>query len=889
MCFITFQINYHTRLGQELYLSGSVPELGNLTETDALRLTCKGDVWSTTIEMGMAGEIEYCYLLKEQGRTIRREWGRLRRLHVDGSATFIVQDYWRERPRHSYLYATAFTDSIFFHPTADIVPHTTPNTLMLNVHAPFVKKGETLVLSGDAEQLGNWDLKRALPIDYLGKCEWQIALDATTLPDMIQYKFVIVDGDSRQPVAWEEGDNRCLCTWPAKNDNCVQVEMGLQFRYDRFSFKGTGTAIPLFSLRSDSSFGIGDFLDLKKMIDWVGLTGQQLVQLLPVNDTTATRTWRDSYPYSAISSYALHPVYLGLAAFPLRNRALMDALLEEAGRLNLLSEVDYEKVLSLKQRYLEELFEQERREVLSSASYQAFYEKNRNWLFPYSVYCYLRDRYETPRFSEWGQFAVYNEDKALRLVNDNPEARRSVDFTGFVQYLLDKQLCEAREYAYGKGIVLKGDIPIGVNRYSVEAWTAGYLFHMDTQTGAPPDDFSPSGQNWGFPTYNWKAMEQDGFAWWKGRLRKMADYFAAYRIDHILGFFRIWEIPAHSVQGLLGHFSPALPYAREELIRAGIPFDEERMTKPFIHESYLPEIFGEFTSEVIGKYLDLSGWRQFSLKREVDTQRKIEHLFSGESDAKSLKIRDGLYALCNEVLFVRDRMNHNLFHPRIALQHSYSYSHLDENVKVALNRLYDDFYYRRHNDFWREQAMRKLPRLISSTSMLVCGEDLGMVPDCVHTVMEELQILSLEIQRMPKVSNLTFADLGSLPYLSVATTSTHDMSPVRLWWREDRKTTQRFFNEVLHRAGDAPGDSSPELCRQIIQQHLDASAMWVILPWQDWMSISEKLSRGNPAEERINVPANPHHYWRYRMHISLDDLLKESELNMAIKTMVNRI
>src|SRR5690606_28726292 len=138
------------------------------------------------------------------------------------------------------------------------------------------------------------------------------------------------------------------------------------------------------------------------------------------------------------------------------------------------------------------------------------------------------------------------------------------------------------------------------------------------------------------------------------------------------------------------------------------------------------------------------------------------------------KIRDGLYALCNEVLFVRDRMNHNLFHPRIALQHSYSYSHLDENVKVALNRLYDDFYYRRHNDFWREQAMRKLPRLISSTSMLVCGEDLGMVPDCVHTVMEELQILSLEIQRMPKVSNLTFADLGSLPYLSVATTSTHD-------------------------------------------------------------------------------------------------------------------
>ena len=411
---------------------------------------------------------------------------------------------------------------------------------------------------------------------------------------------------------------------------------------------------------------------------------------------------------------------------------------------------------------------------------------------------------------------------------------------------------------------------------------------MDTQTGAPPDDFSFFGQNWGFPTYNWRAMEQEGYAWWKNRFRKMADYFDAYRIDHILGFFRIWEIPMHSVQGLLGYFSPALPYWPEELNRAGIPFDEERMTRPFIHETFLPEIFGEHTPEVTAEYLEVSGWQRFNLKKEYDTQRKIQHSFSGKTDGKSLKIRDGLYALCNEVLFVRDWMNRNLLHPRIAAQHSYSYRYLDDNVKNAFNRLYDDFYYRRHNYFWREQAMRRLPQLISSTPMMVCGEDLGMVPDSVHSVMNELQILSLEIQRMPKDANVPFTDLASLPYLSVATTSTHDMSPIRLWWKENRAITQKYYNEVLGREGEAPYECSPELCGQIIQQHLDSPAMWVILPWQDWMSVSGELARKNPAEERINVPANPEHYWRYRMHVSLDDLLKKNEFNAAVKSMAER-
>lgn len=888
MSLIKFQISYHTNFGQEIYVCGSIPGLGNLDEADALKLTCEGEVWSAKTESKTTGQIEYYYFLKEQGKTIRKEWGEHRRLHVEKSKMFFVQDLWKNKPYHGYLYSSAFTESIFFHEKANSTLSYFPNSILLNVICPFVRKGQKLVVSGEIDQLGNWDLNKAKPLDYVGNGEWQILLNAKSLPDAFNYKFVIVDENSLQPIHWEDGGNRILSTQKAKNKNSVWVEMGLQFHYNYFLFKGTGTAIPVFSLRSESSFGIGDFLDLKKMIDWAALTHQQLIQMLPINDTTTTQTWRDSYPYSAISCYALHPIYLGLSAFPLKNQSMMNAFLKEARKLNKLADLDYEKVLSLKKRYTEHLFEQEKDEILSSVPFQVFYEKNRFWLFSYAAYCYLRDKLGTARFTDWGEFAVYNEQKLQQLIEDDPEAKKVTDFYAFTQYLLDKQLGEVQEYAHGKGVALKGDIPIGINRDSIDAWTTGYLFNMDTQTGAPPDDFSFFGQNWGFPTYNWCAMEQESYAWWKNRFCKMADYFDAYRIDHILGFFRIWEIPMHSVQGLLGYFSPALPYWPEELNLAGIPFDEERMTKPFIHETFLPEIFGEYTPEVTAEYLEVSGWQRFNLKKEYDTQRKIQHSFSDKTDEKSLRIRDGLYALCNEVLFVRDRMNHNLFHPRITAKNSYSYRYLDDTVKSAFDRLYDDFYYRRHNYFWREQAMKKLPQLISSTPMLVCGEDLGMVPDSVHSVMNELQILSLEIQRMPKDSNVPFSDLDSLPYLSVATTSTHDMSPIRLWWKENREITQKYYNEVLKRDGEVPDECSPELCRQIVQQHLNSSAMWVILPWQDWMSLSEELSRKNPDEERINVPANPEHYWRYRMHITLDELLKKSEFNTAIKSMAKR-
>lgn len=885
MIHLQLNTDYYTNWGQQVCVCGSIPQLGSFDESKALQLSITDNThWKANLLLDdLTESVDYYYFIREGNDTIRREWGDKRTLNLSGEKTFEVFDHWKDKPYHIYLYSSVFTESVFYHPIkVNKVDYNKCNYL-LHVLCPFVKNDQQLLISGGCDVLGNWDLKKALPLDCVKEGEWQILLDTSKIEQQVAYKFVIVNSANKSGVRWEDGENRVLNL--NDNNDSVYLEMAIPFRYYNYIWKGTGVSIPVFSLLSKESFGIGDFNDLKKMIDLAEITDQHIIQLLPVNDTTTTKTWKDSYPYSAISIFALHPIYLGLSKFKLDDAVKQKRYLRDASRLNKLKSVDYENVYKLKMDFVRDLFIQDREKVFADKSFIAFYERNEDWLFPYGCYCYLRDKNNSVHFGEWNEYAKYNRELLKKMLDNDMGAKDEYDLHIFTQYLLHEQLSAAKEYAHQKGVALKGDIPIGIDRESVDAWTNPHLFNMDTQSGAPPDDFSFTGQNWGFPTYNWRAMEVEKFNWWKKRFVKMADYFDAYRIDHILGFFRIWEIPVDAVQGLLGHFSPALPYFADEIMYSGIPFNENRMVKPFIHQDYLSDIFAEYTEEVIKEYLDISDFKLFALKPFCNTQIKIKHLFEGKSDDRSNRIRNGLYALCCEVLFVRDRVENKKFHPRITAQYTYSYKYLDDHVKVAFNKLYDDFYYNRHNYFWREEAMKKLPKLISSTNMMVCGEDLGMVPDCVPSVMNELQIISLEIERMPKKSNMFVADLNRLPYLSVCTTSTHDMSPIREWWQEDRHFTQRYFNDVLGHYGEAPVECTVEICKEIINRHLNSNSMWVILPLQDWLSIDSNVRNADPLAERINIPANPDHYWQYRMHVSLEELLKKKDLNAAIKNM----
>ena len=630
--------------------------------------------------------------------------------------------------------------------------------------------------------------------------------------------------------------------------------------------KFAGVAVPVFSLKSNDSFGIGEFNDLKHLADWCQKVGLKIIQILPINDTHTDGSWNNSYPYKAISTKALHPIYLNLSKMgTLYNENDKEYFDRQRDILNAKDYVDYPQVIKVKYEFFKKIFSQTWNEVRNSYDYHVFFEKNKEWLAPYAEFCCQQ-----------------------------PTANgQQPEFYYFLQYHLDKQLTEAVDYLHQKGIALKGDIPIGVGRHSVEAWTSPHLFNLDSQAGAPPDSFAAEGQNWGFPTYNWEAMAQDNYKWWRERLTQMSRYFDAYRIDHILGFFRIWEIPYEYTQGLLGHFSPAMGY-QLSTVSCQLSANEERLTKPYIRGHFLHEYFGEFTDEVREKYLNETSFSYFELKPEFDTQRKIEDYFSGQQTTDNRQqekydiIKKGLTSLCAEVLFLKDKNDGNVVHPRIALQFTHSYNELDDFQKNEINRLYDEYFYHRNEELWKEEALKKLPKIIEASDMLVCGEDLGMVPACVPEVMKQLEILSLEVQRMPKNPSETFVNPKNNPYLSVDTTSTHDTSTLRGWWEENGELTNRFHREMLGHEEGAPYFAEPYICKEIIEQHLNSSSMLTILPIQDYIAMDGEFRWDATQREQINVPANSEHHWCYKMHQSLESLNERHNLNDMIRDMVEK-
>ena len=886
---LIFSIDYRTNWGEELWIVGNSPSLGNNDEAGAVRMTFEESLnrWSAEVDIPDTTEsLEYRYFVRTDDGTnpyIKREWGKPHKfLAGKGISVYSLMDRWQDMPYDKPFFSSAFTECINRRPMREKAIVAAPGTITIYVKAPMIPPSMSLAISGEAESLGAWNPSKAIRLDNSKFPVWAVNLSGSDLKASTEYKFLMLDTATGEPVAWENGNNRTLGV-SLPDMSSATVISGLRFINPNRSWKGAGVAIPVFSVRSEQDFGVGDFADLRLMIDWAVKTGQKFLQILPINDTTMTHTWTDSYPYNANSTFALHPMFLRLEELGTLKDAKKRKKFEKlAKELNSLDTVDYERVNNAKTEYTREIFAQDGAATLQSEEYKAFLAKNSEWLLPYAAFCTLRDKFSTPEFSKWGEYAVYTPEVLKKVL---AESKDETDYVCYIQYHLDKQMRKVHEYAREKGVALKGDIPIGISRTSADAWTNPRLFNLDCQAGAPPDDFSVLGQNWGLPTYNWDEMSLDGFAWWKSRFRKMSEYFDAYRIDHVLGFFRIWEIPMDAIHGLLGTFNPALPFTVDEL-RYNYDFwlDPGRHTKPYIADDFLPEFFGPYTTEAKSKYLKAIGDGRYRLKKDFNTQRKIaDHFAALEKNEKNSRVCDALLGLVDNVLFIEDPREYGKYHPRISAQFTYVYRSLSDYERWCFDRLYNDFFYHRHNDFWYDKAMWKLPALTDATDMLVCAEDLGMIPACVPAVMNQLHILSLEIQRMPKNPGSTFGDTWSYPYFSVCTTSTHDMGGIRQWWEENRDKTQQFFNNVLRRQGQAPYFAEPWICEQIVDQHLLSPSMLCILPLQDWLSTDAELRRKDPREEQINEPSHTPHYWRYRMHLTMEQLLKADDFNKALR------
>ena len=762
-----------------------------------------------------------------------------------------------------------------------VLPLIVTSTTALFAAGSLTASGTSFVC-GSSPALGAWDPAQAVPMHCIGINEWAVYLSADQLTLPIDYKFIIKQDNQ---IWWEQDGNRTLQgALPTQGETLVYS--GLYPRFELPQVRGAGVVLPVFSIRTEKDWGVGDFGSLKTLVDWAASTGQKMIQILPVNDTSLTGTWQDSYPYNSVSVYAFHPMYVDISALPKLPAEKEKSFEERRKKLNALAQLDYEAVTQLKNERLQAAYEQNATAVFSSAAFREFWNDNSHWLPAYAMFCALRDKYHTPDWHHWPTLDSHFSEKALfTFYSQDSQARKTAYFYFYVQFVLHQQLLDAHKYAREKGIGLKGDIPIGVSPHSADAWAEPKMFHLNAQAGAPPDDFSVTGQNWGFPTYNWDEMAKDNYTWWRRRFTHMTRYFDAYRIDHVLGFFRIWQIPMHSVQGLLGQFAPALPLSAREMAFSGFTFRPEYV-QPYISQEVLNELFGDQARTVQNTYLLPTEGGLFHLREEYNTQRKIQEAFGESLDARAQKIRDGLYGLCNNVLFVEDTYNSQLYHPRISALGTSAFRALPADQQTAYTQLYNDYFYRRQDHFWKEQALKKLPALTQSTAMLCCAEDLGMIPACVPEVMAQLQMLSLEIQRMPKRLGETFANTQNYPYLSVATPSTHDMSVLRGWWKENAELSAKFWKEVLGRDGKAPADLPADACEQILQAHLQSPSLLCMIGWQDMLSMDETLRAPDPEAERINVPANPRHYWRYRMHMTVEDLMQKTEFNAKLKQMI---
>ena len=884
---LTFTISYRTHWGENIAVEIESERAGGGRGQSLLPLsTSNGEAWTGhfTLPAHDVRRFKYRYVVVRDGLVTRREWDAVpRSFPANDDLDFIFPDYWRDIPAQSHLYSAAYTHSVspFAPRCASFVYYS--RTIVFRVLAPQLGTGQVLALVGSLPSLGGWNVSQAMRMQGCGANEWVLSLNADGLQMPFEYKYVVLDEQTGSVLEWEQGPNRQSpphAVPPATVLAVCDHDLRLPERHWRVA----GVVVPVFSLRSEGSQGVGDFGDLAILADVAADAGLHAIQLLPVYDTTQTHTWRDCYPYSAISIYALHPLYTDLRQLPrLHREADMSHYEARAAQLNALSQVDYEAACMLKQDYLHALYAQEGKEVMESEDYKRFYAANEDWLLPYSAFCLLRDEYGTCDFTRWPQHALYDPNAVHSLV----ERRASeAGYHTYVQYLLDAQLRRASAHAHSRGVWLKGDLPIGISRHSVEAWTSPSLFHMDGQAGAPPDAFSTTGQNWGFPTYNWEAMAEDGYLWWRQRLTRMARYFDAFRIDHVLGFFRIWQIPLCCVDGLLGHFAPALSMTQEEIESYGLPFDPEWMTRPYITDSVIDTLFADQAGWVREHCLVREANGHYHLADGLTTQRQIEVRFPSDGNSHEHLLRDGLTRLTSQVLFVPDEADPNRYHPRIGSDADLVSRALKPEELEAFRRLHHHYFYERNERLWEEHAMRVLPVLSQASHMLVCAEDLGMVPACVAPVLERLRILTLEIQTMPKTYGQMFAPLEDNPYRSVCTIFTHDMPTLRQWWHEEAERAQLYYRHVLHHDGQAPDDMPGWLCAEVVERHLASPSMLCLLSLQDWLSVDERLRNPDASAERINVPANPHHYWRYRMHLTLEQLSAAHDFIANLRNMV---
>lgn len=911
---VRFSLSASTHYGQHIHIVYTTSLNVPLSDCTVYPLHYEHqDTWVVTLS-NVSKKLRYKYVLRHDDPFIDGIWETGPERQIDPSSfaplasSFMVRDVWRASPdSSSEIFSTAAFTRVLFrtNPSVGLRVLETRNSTALSsalsmsvrafvvvfrVFVERVQQGDVVHVVGNIPELGDDDPTGAVPLADTHAPTWEASIAISCRSSSpILFRYVIKRGD--EIVA---RDQRCRELQLSKSDesylksssgtcSVVYAPAEGSFKFES-SWRGAGIALPVFSIRSHTSCGVGEFNDLIKLVDFCRTAGYQLLQLLPINDTNVFNDSRDSYPYSAVSSFALHPQYIHIDQIGPLPEELYDEYEKERTRLNAKSEVDVVDVMRVKSRFVRELYKANRDKFLHSPEFTQWFKENKGWLVPYALFRFFMTINGTAHYEYWGTRKKFDLKELEDLADPSSFHFDYIGVVYFTQFHLHNQLKAAADYAAENGVVFKGDLPIGVNRFCVDTWVNPHLFRLQMQAGAPPDYFSKFGQNWLFPTYDWDVMKKENYEWWRARLGHMARYFHAYRIDHILGFFRIWEIPQRFRTGMSGRFYPAYAISRQEIESLGL-WDIERCAQPYVHDGLLQHMFHDDWWKIKEQYFEPK-YGRLSFKDQYNTERKVEASLKLSEDATENErqradgIKDRLFELLNNVCLLQDEHDGNLFHPRFMMEATSSHSELpSEDWKRSLLHMQDDYMQKRQNELWKRNGLERLPMMKAASDMLVCGEDLGMVPECVPHVMDRTCILGLAVQRMP-AGDAEFGIPSTYKYECVATTSSHDTSTFRGWWEElSEDMRMRYWQDVMQCNGQQrpPEICTPDIVQWAIEDHLKSPAMWAVFPLQDIFGMDGDLRRKDVKSEQINDPSNPNHVWNFRLHIDIEEVMKRKE------------
>lgn len=874
MSVLTFQIYYGTQNGERLRLHFRT---SRGSAGYVMLETSDRYCWQGELETEAGAEwISHTYEVVRGDDVVRRESGACRHIHLEKRSRLHLLDAWTDAGIPPVFLHSAFTSCVFS-PTRGRVSHgLLAGRYLFLLNALPAPAGFRWGISGSSERLGAWNPRRAVPLERTDTYEWGYTLQPEDFDGECEYKIVLLNEATPERPLWERGENRRIPRPVAGSTDGAVFVCASSPRFNLPPWHGAGVVVPVGALRGRGSQGIGDFGDLQRFCDWAAGCGLSAVQLLPLYDTDRTDGDGGACPYNAVSAFALNPAFLDLRRW--RELPLAQPYLEEGARLNTSERLDYASALHLKLRFLREFYRLQGRHVTHSGAFRRFTAENSGWLGPYARW---REAHATP--------AERKADAALKPEAD-AATHSGAGYVSFEQFLLHSQLLAAHRHARSLGLVLKGDIPMGVTSNGVAATQQPKLFHAGSQTGAPPDDFSAEGQNWGFPTYDWDAMAQDGFLWWRRRLAHAGRYFDAFRLDHALGFFRIWEIPSGQRQGVMGHFRPSRPLSGPEIASAGFTLPVYLYTRPHLSARRLAQLSEQADGAALDAFFQKEGG-YFTLRPEVSDQRGVL------AHVRQPRLRKLLMDLVADVLFVEDPDYAGCYHPRIAARRTTVYRTLPPEAQRAYDALSRDYFTTRHEALWRREATTKLHALFppdAEGTPLPCAEDLGMAPRRASDVLRSLGILTLEVQTLPPAPQQAGdAPFAAQPYLSVNTPSTHDMAPLRLCWQLNRAAAAHCWVETLRRDGPVPADLPPEACRELLKLHLESPGILCLVSWQDLLAMDGRLRAPEPATERINDPAAgrtpdeaPSPNWTWRMHLTIEDLFAATDFNERLRNLL---